>query len=43
MKKTIILVSTVISLVIMVPGCNKPYVKLTDENAFYGDLDDNLR
>jgi len=43
MKNTYIILSTVISLMIIVPGCNKPYVKLIDENAFYGDLDDNLR
>ena len=43
MKNISIIFSIVISLMIMVQGCDKPYVKLTDENAFYGDLDDNLK
>ena len=43
MDKTFIPVFTVISLIIMMMGCHKPYVKLTDENALYGDLDDNLK
>ena len=43
MKNTSIIVSSIISLIIVLPGCNKPFVKLTDENAFYGDLDGNLK
>ena len=35
--------STLLFLMILIFGCNKPYVKLTDENAYYGDLDDNLK
>ena len=30
-------------LMILLSGCSKPYVKLVDENAFFGDLDDNLK
>jgi len=33
----------IIILMVLFSSCNKPFVRLADENVFYGDLDNNLK
>lgn len=43
MKFSAVIIFTTLSLITLLSCCARPFVKLTEENAFYGGLDGNLK